>query len=113
MRNSCSALSLILSLFLLITLTAGAAPKVFLYYDEDYGFNPDGWGDWNSTKKIEDAVIPELEKSKVEYIVGNAEEFVDYMKQNPNGIAVSPICVPEISYSIGMADDVAVRALRR
>ena len=53
-------------IFLLIGMLLGcsvatwaAAPEVFLYYDENYGFNPDGWGDWKSTKKIEDAVMME------------------------------------------------------
>lgn len=85
--------------------TWAAAPEVFLYYDENYGFNPDGWGDWKSTKKIEDAVIAELDEAKVASVVGNADEFLAYMEENPEGVIVSPIVVPEIVYTIGMKDD--------
>ena len=62
-----------------------AAPEVFLYYDEDYGFNPDGWGDWNSTKKIEDAVAAELDEAKIASVVGDADAFLAYMEENPEG----------------------------
>ena len=47
-----SKLRLQFKIFLLIGVLLGcsvatwaAAPEVFLYYDEDYGFNADGWGD--------------------------------------------------------------------
>ena len=98
--------------FLLIGMLLGCAvatwaeaPEVFLYYDENYGFNPDGWGDWKSTKKIEDAVIAELDAAKIASVVGNADEFLAYMEENPEGVIVSPIVVPEIVYTIGMKDD--------
>ena len=99
-------------IFLLIGMLLGCAvatwaeaPEVFLYYDENYGFNPDGWGDWKSTKKIEDAVIAELDAAKIASVVGNADEFLAYMEENPEGVIVSPIVVPEIVYTIGMKDD--------
>ena len=66
---------------------------------------PDGWGDWKSTKKIEDAVIAELDAAKIASVVGNADEFLAYMEDNPEGVIVSPIVVPEIVYTIGMKDD--------
>ena len=72
---------------------------------KNYGFNPDGWGDWKSTKKIEDAVIAELDAAKIASVVGNADEFLAYMEENPEGVIVSPIVVPEIVYTIGMKDD--------
>ena len=103
--------SLQFKLFLLIGILLGAslaieaAPEVFLYYDEDYGFNPDGWGDWKSTQKIEDAVIAELDAAKIASVVGDADAFVAYMEENPEGVIVSPIVVPEIVYTIGMKDD--------
>ena len=99
-------------IFLLIGILLGCsvvtwaeAPEVFLYYDENYGFNPDGWGDWKSTKKIEDAVIAELDAAKIASVVGNADEFLAYMEDNPEGVIVSLIVVPEIVYTIGMKDD--------
>ena len=99
-------------IFLLIGMFLGcsvatwaAAPEVFLYFDENYGFNADGWGDWKSTKKIEDAVMAELDAAKVGSVVGNADEFLAYMDENPEGVIVSPIIVPEIVYTIGMKDD--------
>ncbi len=85
--------------------TWAASPEVFLYYDENYGFNADGWGDWKSTQKIEDAVIAELDAAKIASVVGNADEFLAYMEENPEGVIVSPIVVPEIVYTIGMKDD--------
>ena len=57
--GSVCRVSLQCKIFLLVgillggSVTTWAAPEVFLYYDEDYGFNPDGWGDWKSTKNIE------------------------------------------------------------
>ena len=86
-------------------MTTWAASEVFLYYDEDYGFNADGWGDWNSTQKIEDAVMAELDEAKIASVVGDADAFVAYMEENPEGVIVSPIVVPEIVYTIGMPDD--------
>ena len=80
------------------------AEEVFLYYDENFGFNPDGWGDWRSTKKIEGAVVDELEEAEIKYMIGDAEEFVAYMKNNPNGIVVCPIIVPETVYNILESD---------
>ena len=107
-----SKLRLQFKIFLLIGILLGVsvaawaeAPEVFLYYDENYGFNPDGWGDWKSTKKIEDAVIAELDAAKIASVVGNADEFLAYMEDNPEGVIVSPIVVPEIVYTIGMKDD--------
>ena len=79
----------------LLSIEVEAKEIVFLYYDETCGFNPDGWGDWKSTKKIENAVVAELEKARVEYLIGNAEEFVTYMRDNPRGIVVCPIIIPE------------------
>jgi len=82
----------------------GAKEVVFLYYDESYGYNPDGWGDWKSTKAIEDKIAEELTKAKVEFKIGTADEFLAYIEENPTGIVVSPIVVPEDVYSIGMVD---------
>ena len=109
--SSICKLSLQVKIFLLIGVLLGtstatwAASEVFLYYDEDYGFNPDGWGDWNSTKKIEDAVVAELDEAKIASVVGDADAFLAYMEDNPEGVIVSPIVVPEIVYTIGMKDD--------
>ena len=109
--NSLCKLSLQLKIFLLIGVLLGtstatwAAPEVFLYYDENYGFNPDGWGDWKSTKKIEDAAVAELDEAKIASVVGDADAFLAYMEENPEGVIVSPIVVPEIVYTIGMKDD--------
>ena len=109
--SSLCKLSLQLKIFLLIGILLGtsaaawAAPEVFLYYDENYGFNPDGWGDWKSTKKIEDAVIAELDEAKIASVVGDADAFLAYMEENQEGVIVSPIVVPEIVYTIGMKDD--------
>ena len=109
--SSLCKLSLQFKIFLLIGIFLGAstatwaAPEVFLYYDENYGFNPDGWGDWKSTKKIEDAVIAELDEAKIASVVGDADAFLAYMEENPEGVIVSPIVVPEIVYTIGMKDD--------
>ena len=101
-----------IKIFLLIGILLGCSvatwaetPEVFLYYDENYGFNPDGWGNWKSTKKIEDAVVAELDAAKIASVVGNADEFLAYMEDNPEGVIVSPIVVPEIVYTIGMKDD--------
>ena len=96
---------LLIGILLGCTVTTWAAPEVFLYYDEDYGFNPDGWGDWNSTKKIEDAVAAELDEAKIASVVGDADAFLAYMEENLEGVVVSPIVVPEIVYTIGMKDD--------
>ena len=86
-------------------MTTWAASEVFLCFDENYGFNADGWGDWKSTQKIEDAVVKELDAAKVASVVGDADAFVAYMEENPEGVIVSPIIVPEIVYTIGMNDD--------
>ena len=98
-------ISALVGILLYCSVTTWAASEVFLYYDEDYGFNADGWGDWNSTQKIEDAVMAELDEAKIASVVGDAEAFVAYMEENPEGVIVSPIVVPEIVYTIGMPDD--------
>jgi hypothetical protein len=98
-------ISALVGILLYCSVTTWAASEVFLYYDEDYGFNADGWGDWNSTQKIEDAVMAELDEAKIASVVGDADAFVAYMEENPEGVIVSPIVVPEIVYTIGMPDD--------
>ena len=98
-------ISALVGILLYCSVTTWAASEVFLYYDEDYGFNADGWGDWNSTQKIEDAVVAELDEAKIASVVGDADAFVAYMEENPEGVIVSPIVVPEIVYTIGMPDD--------
>ena len=98
-------ISALVGILLYCAVTTWAASEVFLYYDEDYGFNADGWGDWNSTQKIEDAVVAELDEAKIASVVGDADAFVAYMEENPEGVIVSPIVVPEIVYTIGMPDD--------
>ena len=98
-------ISVLVGILLYCSVTTWAASEVFLYYDEDYGFNADGWGDWNSTQKIEDAVMAELDEAKIASVVGDADAFVAYMEENPEGVIVSPIVVPEIVYTIGMPDD--------
>ena len=98
-------ISALIGILLYCSMTTWAASEVFLYFDENYGFNADGWGDWKSTKKIEDAVMAELDAAKVGSVVGNADEFLAYMDENPEGVIVSPIIVPEIVYTIGMKDD--------
>ena len=98
-------ISALVGILLYCSVTTWAASEVFLYYDEDYGFNADGWGDWNSTQKIEDAFMAELDEAKIASVVGDADAFVAYMEENPEGVIVSPIVVPEIVYTIGMPDD--------
>jgi hypothetical protein len=98
-------ISALVGILLYCSVTTWAASEVFLYYDEDYGFNADGWGDWNSTQKIEDAVMAELDEAKIASVVGDADAFLAYMEENPEGVIVSPIIVPEIVYTIGMPDD--------
>ena len=98
-------ISALVGILLYCSVTTWAASEVFLYYDEDYGFNADGWGDWNSTQKIEDAVMAELDEAKIASVVGDADAFLAYMEENPEGVVVSPIIVPEIVYTIGMPDD--------
>ena len=98
-------ISALVGILLYCSVTTWAASEVFLYFDEDYGFNADGWGDWNSTQKIEDAVMAELDEAKIASVVGDADAFVAYMEENPEGVVVSPIVVPEIVYTIGMPDD--------
>ena len=98
-------ISALVGILLYCSVTTWAASEVFLYYDEDYGFNADGWGDWNSTEKIEDAVMAELDEAKIASVVGDADAFLAYMEENPEGVVVSPIIVPEIVYTIGMPDD--------
>jgi hypothetical protein len=91
-------------MLLLPVIVWGAKGEVFLYYDESYGYNPDGWGDWKSTKAIEDKIAEELTKARVNFKIGTADEFLAYIEKNPTGIVVSPIVVPENVYSIGMID---------
>ena len=98
-------ISALVGILLYCSVTTWAASEVFLYFDEDYGFNADGWGDWNSTQKIEDAVMAELDEAKIASVVGDADAFLAYMEENPEGVIVSPIIVPEIVYTIGMPDD--------